>query len=100
MYTRHGVNYSLQTFLWEDCARGNSQIVAAVYDRRPLGDRESYGGETRPPLQLQKDVLLGWRDRWSFGGGGLIQATPLQKRRDIGIAAGEVAEQLHGIVAA
>ena len=40
------------------------------------------------------------RGRRSLSRGGLIQATPLQERRHIGIAAGEVAEQLHGIVAA
>src|SRR2546423_408931 len=42
------------------------------------------------------------RDRWrgSFRGCGLRQAAAFQEGRDVGIAAGEVLEQLQGVVAA
>src|SRR5438552_1161486 len=50
-------------------------------------------------LLLQKDVLLGWLGRRSFGRGGLVESAALQERGHIRVASGEVTEQLQRFVA-
>src|SRR5437879_5686547 len=55
-------------------------------------------GGHRP--SLQEEHLLRRRGRRYLGRSSLIQAAPLQERRHVRIAAGEVTEEFHDVIAA